>query len=150
MNKMRNQFPRIVTQIKNSREQVELMNAVARDQWKATLAAFGLGMLAPVLLIMAFLELFDWWVVAIGVFVLAWLLTKQWKILENSVIKAKEQDRKYFLACIRSATNMEELHHAGLFGYLTGGTEEDEDKRFVEFQISLASALAINESDDFF
>ncbi len=149
MNKMRNHFPEVISRIKSSHDQVELMNGVLRDQWKALLFGFGLGILVPVFLIVGFLELLSWWIVGLGFLVLTGLLITAMRVLESSVVEAKAQDRKYFLACIRAATNMEELHYAGLFGYPPGGTGEERDQSYVEIQKKLASALAMEVSDDF-
>jgi hypothetical protein len=135
-------------QIKNCREQLDLMESVLGDQWKAVLFSFGLGVLALVLLILGLFEVLNWWLVALGVLVLMGFLLKPMRRLEKSVLTAKEQDRKYILECMRSANNMDELHQAGLFGYVSGDTEEACEKKYREIQTRLAAALATEASDD--
>lgn len=149
MNKIRNQFPQLVEGIKGSEEQVQLQNAVLEDQWKAVLLAFCIGILVPVLLTLGLLKVLNWYVAGLLFFVLTGFLIHPMRILARSVEKAKVQDRKYFLSCIRAATNIEELHYAGLFGYLAGNTDEERDNSCTQIQRKLDTALAIEASEDF-
>ena len=60
----------------------------------------------------------SWWLTgALGIIALAAL--GAWdRATVQSILAAKEQDRRYFLACLRSAQSIDELKRAGLFAYL--------------------------------
>jgi hypothetical protein len=63
---------------------------------------FDCGWILPVLVVMVAISYIAW---------------DQYTV--KTILIAKEQDRKFFLQCIRKAENIEELNDAGFFAYFT-------------------------------
>ena len=110
-------FEAILQQVRASGEQKALEN---RDM-NARFKALGIALLFGLLVLCATasgVAGLSWWVTMIfGAMALAAL--GAWdRATVQSILLAKEQDRRYFLTCLRSARSVEELNRAGLFAYL--------------------------------
>jgi hypothetical protein len=117
-------FDAILLKIQHSGEQRSLEN---RDV-SARLKAFGIALIFGLLVLCAtaaaFSNLSGWIAATLGI--MALLAVGAWdRAMVQSIIVAKEQDRRYFLACLRNARSIDELKRAGLFAYLPeeGGPE---------------------------
>lgn len=110
-------FEAIVRQVRDSGEQ---KNLEKRDV-NARLKALGVALLFGVLVLAATtsaLSGLSWWITTLwGLAALAALGAWDRATL-RSILAAKEQDRRYFLSCLRQAQSIDELNRAGLFAYL--------------------------------
>lgn len=110
-------FEAIVRQVRDSGEQQTLENRDVNTRFKALGIAllFGLLVLAATASGLAGLS---WWITAV-VGLLALAALGAWdRATVQSILAAKEQDRRYFLSCLRQAQSIDELKRAGLFAYL--------------------------------
>jgi hypothetical protein len=135
------EFSKKIEQIKTSPEQVREIESVSNAQIKSVLITTGSGILATLLVLSSFFSEVSGWIVAIGLIVICGAVVWAVALLQSATVLAKQQDRKYFLECIRAAKNVDELHEAGLFGNLWGLTKEDLDEKYDEIQRHLADAL---------
>ena len=110
-------FEAIVRQVRNSGEQQTLQNRDVNARFKA----LGIALLFGLLVLAATasgLAGFSWWITSV-VGLLALAILGAWdRATVQSIVAAKDQDRRYFLSCLRQAQSIEELNRAGLFAYL--------------------------------
>jgi len=110
-------FESILRQVRDSGEQKALENRDVNARFKA----LAIGLLFGVLVLCATasgLVGLSWWVTG-ALAIMAMAALGAWdRATVQSIFIAKEQDRRYFLSCVREAQCIDELNRAGLFAYL--------------------------------
>lgn len=110
-------FQGILQAIRESGEQKTLENLDVNARFKALGIALLFGLLVLCATASAFSNLSGWLTAVLGLIALAALLAWD-RATVQSILAAKEQDRRYFLSCLRSAQSIDDLNRAGLFAYL--------------------------------
>ena len=109
-------FEAIVRKARDS----EAQHTVENRDFKARFKALGIALLFGLLVLAATasgLANLSWWITT-AVSLLALAALGAWdRATVQSILAAKEQDRRYFLSCLREAQNIDELNRAGLFAY---------------------------------
>jgi hypothetical protein len=107
-------FQDILRQVRDSGEQKDFENRDLCARWKV----LGVGLLFGVLTVSTSVSAFSdasWWITGL-LGVVAVMAFAAWDRANiQLVLVAKDQDRQYFLACIRSAKSIDELKQVGLF-----------------------------------
>lgn len=117
-------FDGVLRQIRDSGEQKSLEDRDVNARFKALGFALAFGFLVLSATATYFLAVSTWATVALGIVALVTL--GAWdRATVRSVVVAKEQDRRYFLSCLRSAHSIDELNRAGLFAYLPESSGPD-------------------------
>lgn len=110
-------FTVILQQARDSGEQQALENRDVNARFKA----LGIALLFGLLVLPATasgLAGLSWWITAVLV-LLAFAALGAWdRATVRSALAPKEQDRRYFLSCLRKAQTIDELNRAGLFAHL--------------------------------
>lgn len=116
-------FEVILRQVRDSGEQQDLVSRDVNARFKALGIALFFGLLVLSATASGVTGL-SWWITGVlGLMALAAL--GAWdRATVQSILAAKEQDRRYFLSCLRKAQSIDELNRAGLFAYLpdSGGS----------------------------
>ena len=110
-------FMEKLEQIRTTKEQVDLQKQAANKVTKSNLVTLLLVMTLASIVLSFFLNAH--WIVYLGTGALAiylYILSNRFALV--SLILAKEQDRKYVMACFREAQNIDEMNWAGWFQYL--------------------------------
>jgi hypothetical protein len=148
------QFSKRLDTLRNSEEQSNLQRRSTASIFKGVALCLVSGLL---LAIMGVLFLGSQYLPASLAAVAAFTLVVVaiTKFFRGSILISKEQDRKYFLACVRSASACDELDWSGLFTYhraTKSGSHSDEDLRQVHAAIGelTASLRAALYNDEFF
>lgn len=110
-------FDHVLHQIRNSGEQKALESRDLRARYVAFGWSLAFGLLVLLATAAYFMNVTGWAAVVLGVIAIAMFVAWDRACL-RSVLFAKEQDRRYFLTCIRNAHSIDELNRAGLFAYL--------------------------------
>lgn len=114
---MERDFEAILRQIRDGGEQKTLEGRGVNTRFKALGIALIFGLLVLCATATALTNLSGWITVALGI--MALVAVGAWdRATVQSILAAKEQDRRYFLSCLRNAQSIDELERAGLFAYL--------------------------------
>ena len=115
---MQRDFKKVIEEIRNSEDQQSLQKREMNFRTKAFLAVLSFAVFLMLFIIC--LLFFDCgWILPVLVVMVAisYIAWDQYTV--KTILIAKEQDRKFFLQCIRKAENIEELNDAGFFAYFT-------------------------------
>jgi hypothetical protein len=119
-------FYRILNEIRESREQVRFQKQANIKAMKSNIAAVLLFISLLAILTLWLAEV-PGWISAIPIVLSFFIFGFMQSYTKEALIIAKEQDRRYFMECLRRAENVDELNEAGLFMYLKGMSDEDYD-----------------------
>lgn len=115
---MQRDFKKVIEEIRNSEDQQSLQKREMNFRTKAFLAVLSFAVFLMLFIIC--LLFFDCgWILPVLVVMVAisYIAWDQYTV--KTILIAKEQDRKFFLQCIRKAENIDELNDAGFFAYFT-------------------------------
>ena len=115
---MQRDFKKVIEEIRNSEDQQSLQKREMKFRKKAFLAVLSFTIFLMLFIIC--LLFFDYGWILLGSVVMVAISYIAWdQYTVKTILIAKEQDRKFFLQCIRKAENIEELNDAGFFAYFT-------------------------------
>lgn len=117
-------FCRALEALKTTPEQVAMQKKAAWKAIKSNLAAVGLFLSACTALLLYSIDVSKWWSL-IPFLIAAALFDTMQKLTKESLIIAKDQDRRYFMASIRLAASVGELNEAGFFMHIDKNDDED-------------------------
>jgi len=115
----------IMNDIRNSPEQLILQRkSYAQTIW-SRLVGLLFSISLAITLFLGFARDFSWYSMAACLIVNLALFVFSDRFTVKALIIAKEQDRRYFYQCLRTAQSIYELNVAGLFGYIPGTDPND-------------------------
>ncbi len=116
---MQRDFKKVIEEIRNSEDQQSLQKREMKFRKKAFLAVLSFTIFLMLFIIC--LLFFDYGWILLGSVVMVAISYIAWdQYTVKTILIAKEQDRKFFLQCIRKAENTEELKYSGVFADFTG------------------------------
>ena len=117
-------FDRVLRGIRDSGEQKKLEDRDVRARFKALGFALLFGVLVLFATSVYLMGVSVWITMVLGI--LALVILGAWdRANVQSVVVAEEQDRRYFLSCLRNAHSIDELNRAGFFAYLPDSNSPD-------------------------
>jgi hypothetical protein len=141
------QFLDKLEQLRTTKEQIYLQKQAANKSTKSNLVTLLLAIAIASMVVITFLKAH--WTVFIGAGVFAFYLYMLSKRLTlESLILAKEQDRKYMMSCFREAQNIDEMNWAGWFQYFpamevsTGFNQRKSDETAVDEIIRMRNVFS--------
>ena len=129
---MRN-FEETLENIKNSAEQLSYQTKVQKYHYLSCslFLIFALILVVAIIILFSSLNKNILWII-IPISILTILISEKYHV--KSINTAKEQNRRYFLHCLREAESIDELNKVGLFAYYK---QDDGDKWTQDVKLSI-------------